>query len=138
MKKYLSLLFSPFLVACSSVKKGGVVLDYDMFQNKMIEFENLFSSEVVDYYIYIYSPDCGHCESIKQDVLEVVSLRDNIALLEFSEVIPISTSIDSTIGASDVSDISILGTPTMLEIYKNVLVQNVAGASPIINLLSTL
>ena len=138
MKKYLSLLFLPFLVACSSVKKGGVILDYDMFQNKMIEFENLFSSEVIDYYIYIYSPNCGHCESIKQDVLEVVSLRDNIALLEFSEVIPISTSIDSTIGASNVSDISILGTPTMLEIYKNVLVQNVAGASPIINLLSTL
>ena len=138
MKKYLSLLFLPFLVACSSVKKGGVILDYDMFQNKMIEFENLFSFEVVDYYIYIYSPNCGHCESIKQDVLEVVSLRDNIALLEFSEVIPISTSIDSTIGASDVSDISILGTPTMLEIYKNVLVQNVAGASPIINLLATL
>ena len=127
MKRYLSVLFLPFLIACTQPKP----LDYDSLSNKMISYQELFNQNQEDYYVYIFSYSCGHCEGFKEEILPIIYNNRNMYLLEYSKDIKVSSYVDDTIGASSIDDVYILGTPTLLEIKDGILVTNVAGKTEI-------
>ncbi len=134
MKRYLSLLFFPFLIGC----KEQIPLDYDSFQERMIEYQDLFEQDFDNYYVYIYSNHCGHCEDFKEEILQVFKNNENMYLIKYSNKIETSSRIDDTIGSTSIENVHILGTPTLMEIYKGVLVTNVAGKTDIRKIVSSL
>ena len=109
-----------------------VIYDYDVVQDKMIDWNNLFSIEKDKYSVYIYSTRCGHCNEIKQDVISHALNDDSFYFVEYNQSIPITDNIEPTIGKSSVEDISILGTPTLLVIENKILIKNIAGAKAIL------
>ena len=140
MKKRISLLTLTLLSACSNQLTSNdftktVTYDYEDFVERTISFDNLFGFELDDYYVYIYSKTCSHCENIKQEVLSFVNDYECMYLLPYSKEIPISEDVETTIGATSIEAVSILGTPTLLEIKDHALIINVAGENKIITTL---
>ena len=92
------------------------------------------------YLVFFYSPTCNHCEEIIEDVQEFA--RSEIVKLyylnikEQDEKIPVSNEIKSTIGVSDISDLFIAGTPTIIEVFEGVVKDNVAGKEACLTLLN--
>ena len=134
MKRLLILLFLPFLIGCKQQKP----LDYDSFPDRVIGFKELFNQNHDDYYVYIFSYSCGHCEDFKEEVLNIIKNNETMYLVKYSKEIKISSNVDNTIGAKSVEEVSILGTPTLLEIRDRTLVTNVAGKTEIRKIVSSL
>ena len=109
-----------------------IAYDYDVVQEKMIMWNDLFSIEKEKYSTYIYSTRCGHCNEIKQEVISHALNDDSFYFVEYNQNIPITDNVESTIGKSSVEDISILGTPTLLVIENKILIKNIAGAKAIL------
>ena len=141
----LFLLVLPLLAGCHQTESKLIVeeeettLDYSDFEDLNLEWKNLFSPAKSQYFVYIYSISCGHCNHIKKEVLEYVNVnKESFYLIEFSGDIPTKTNVAETIGKEKVEEISILGTPTLLAVTNWTLSLNIAGEKEIINYLSGL
>ena len=142
MKRALLLMiFSMLFMGCSrstkqisiSTSEEVAQYDYDAIKEKTIIWNDLFIVEKETYCTYIYSKTCAHCNEIKQDIISYGLNHDNLYFIEFNKSIPISESIEDTIGKSNVEEISILGTPTLLVIEKGILIKNIAGGKAILD-----
>lgn len=105
--------------------------DYDEIADQIISWENIFSINQDDHYCYIFSTRCSHCNNIKNLVIETALETDNYYFVLFDSTIPISGNVENTIGATSYSDVSILGTPTLLRIENSMLTMNIAGEKQI-------
>lgn len=139
------LLFLPLLAGCQTDQQTShqydsqTVLDYDDFTDNKIEWKDLFSPAKSQYFVYIYSISCGHCNQIKEEVLTFVSAhKESFYLIEFSAAVTLTNNVAETIGKEKVEEIFILGTPTLLEISNWVLTVNIAGEKDILNFLRNL
>ena len=134
----------PLLAGCistnnSSKNSDDTKLDYSDFEELKIEWKDLFLPAKSQYFAYIYSFSCSHCEHIKEDVLDTINtLKDYFYLIEYSEEVPIVTNASETIGKERIEEVGILGTPTLLEISNGFLALNIAGESEITTYLSFL
>ena len=72
--KKITFLFFITLTSCFSNEKDDVQKEYQYndFPSSIIEYENVFDQEEVNYLVYIYSLNCRHCQQIKNDVLSFV------------------------------------------------------------------
>lgn len=143
--KLLTLLLCPLLIGCSTSPKEAVIpveqnaLDYTDFPNLYLEWKNLFLPAKSQYFIYIYSISCLHCAHIKKEVLGTIKGKEELFyLMEYSEDIPISTNTSETIGKEKIDEVSILGTPTLIEITNHYVGLNIAGEKEIIEYLELL
>ena len=110
--------------------------DYDEIEGKTILWNQLFEQEQNHYYSYIYSPRCGHCNEIKQEVIDYGLKHDDFYFILYSNDIPVDYEIETTIGKTDINDVFILGTPSLIEIKNSVVINNVAGSNSILMTLS--
>ena len=143
--KTLFLLLSAILLlnGCARSKTESISMselitstyDYSDLNDKKITWESIFSYGDDRYFVYIYSEECGHCNEIKQTIIEYSKTNEYFYFLEYSSNIPILDSVDETIGQSDYEKIGILGTPTLLVFENGVLVENIAGSKAIIDTL---
>lgn len=141
----LLLLLFPLLAGCSTTKPEASksveekALDYTDFTHLNLEWKNLFLPAKSQYFVYIYSISCLHCAHIKKEVLETI--RDNeelFYLMEYSDEIPISSNASETIGKEKLDEVSIMGTPTLLEITNHYVGMNIAGEKEIVTYLQFL
>ncbi len=140
--KKLFLLASMFsLISCSgeeavSESSESSEHTYEEVSHLQIEWNDIFYVDEIYYLVYIYSEYCGHCKSMKNSIIDyALNPAKPLYFLQFSNEIPTSTNVENTIGATDVSEVSILGTPTLLEIYNKKLTSNIAGTSEICSFL---
>ena len=122
-------------VSCSKSSKesiSSIIYDYDLTQDKTIEWNNLFNQNPDFYYVYVYSPKCGHCNDIKQDVISYSLDKDNFYFVLFDTNVPTSEFYLDCVGSKDVKDVSIAGTPSLLTIENHILIKNIAGSNAII------
>ncbi len=128
-----------FLCSCFGTPSNNKqIFTYDDFKDKNIKWENLLDQEGNDYLVYIYSEFCGHCEQIKQDVLNYLNSHiDSIYLINYQKDIQICSNIESTIESKDTSQICILGTPTLLKIINKKLEMNIGGKNNILEYLNS-
>ena len=146
MRHFLPLfIVTPLLAGCTSnerpliISEGRESINYSDFADIKLKWENLFSPAKSQYFVYIYSISCGHCENIKPIVLDYIdNEKDWFYILEYSSDIPISTNVKGTIGKRDVSQVSILGTPTLLQVTNKYVSLNIAGEKDILQFLEYL
>lgn len=123
------------IVSCSKSNKesiSSIIYDYDLTQDKTIEWNDLFNQNQDFYYVYVYSPKCSHCNDIKQDVISYSLDKDNFYFVLFDTNIPTSEFYLDCLGSKDVKDVSIAGTPSLLAIENHILIKNIAGSNAII------
>ena len=121
------------------VEEEQTDLDYSYFEDLQLEWKNLFSPAKSHYFVYIYSISCDHCNHIKKEVLEFVSMnKESFFLIESTGDIKTKNNVSETIGKEKIEEIYILGTPTLLAITNWSLSLNIAGENEILNYLSGL
>lgn len=146
MKKlFVPLLFSLLISGCSFTKveatndKGNKGRDYSDYVDLQLEWKNLFLPAKSQYFVYIYSISCQHCNNIKQDVLTAVDeYRDWFYLIQYSSEIKTNSNVVDTIGKDLIEEVYILGTPTLLEISNHYVALNIAGEKDILSYLKLL
>ena len=127
-----------FLSSDSPFNNNGSVCDrfnsndYQDIEDLKIKWKDILSVQKNRYYVYIFSPHCGHCLEIR-DIVIHYSRCGQVPLLfvEESKEIPFGNEIKETIGATSIEQLWILGYPSLLEIKKGTVIMNIAGASEI-------
>jgi hypothetical protein len=106
--------------------------DYQDIEDLKIKWKDILSVQKNHYYVYVFSPHCGHCLEIR-DIVIHYSRCGQVPLLfvEESKEIPFGNEIKETIGATSIEQLWILGYPSLLEIKKGTVIMNIAGASEI-------
>ena len=134
-KLIVSLACLSYLTGCN--KNQEKTLDYSDFENRKITWNEALNTANQAYFLYIYSNYCSHCQEIKSDIFAFL-LKDKypMYIIEYSKEIPVSYDVEFTIGSSDLSSISIKGTPTLIHIVYGKVVNNLAGTHEIISYLS--
>ena len=112
------------------MSKNAFSENKEVIDNKILWFDCLKQNE--DHYlVFFYSETCSHCHEIMGDVIAFSEAK--ILKIYFSDIkesdqrIPISNDLDSTIGIDEVEDLTIAGTPTIIEVLDSALVANVPG-----------
>ena len=135
MKKLLFCLLCSMLIGCSNSKNtaDSLSLDYQDFEAQHIEWSTIFDIPQDAYLIYIYSPYCGHCKDIKDEVLSFANENKEVFyFVVYSNEITVLNNTEPIIGKSSYQDVGILGTPTLFFINNHVLVDVFTGSQEII------
>lgn len=112
--------------------------EYENVLEYHIEWKNMLSLDG-EYYAYIYSPTCGHCREIKQDIIEArLSHGINVYYIKYNKDINIVDNGDELIDKDSIDDLGILGTPSMFEINNHKVKGYYAGKTAIIETLTNL
>lgn len=110
--------------------------EYSEVSNKIIDFDACFEINEEDYYVYIFSPFCGHCRRIQNPVIEfALSELFPIYFVYYTEEIKVVNDVTSTIGVSSISGLAILGVPTLIYIEDKIVKLNIAGADKILTII---
>lgn len=138
-KKLLSLTFIllTLLSSCSITNHSDLIYeDYNQLEEYQITWRDLFLQSNSEYFVYIYSLSCLHCQNIKEEVISfVISEKYPTYLIEYTKDIPISNNVEDCIGSSSYVEVTIKGTPSLLQIKNGYLILNVAGSKEILSVL---
>lgn len=142
-KLLLTLAMFATLLSCSPSKNTSFSLntsgEVDILALYQIAWEQLFAQQAENYLVYIYSETCYNCHAIEEEIIAFAF--EGITSIFFVDIknqinhIPITDELESSYGATFYQDVSILGTPTIIEILKGVLIANVAGTETVLALL---
>ena len=135
MKKLFLCLLPLALLGCQKVFTSSEMLslNYSDFEDNHIEWSEIFNFPLDSYYIYIYSPTCGHCKDIKEYVLQFAYLNiESFYFVTYSSEITAITNVESIIGKDDYQDVGIVGTPTLFLIENHILSNVFTGSKEII------
>jgi predicted bacteriocin transport accessory protein len=134
------LFFSSILVFAIVFSSCQNKLDFPLYPQheysevslKIIPYEDSFSKDENSYLIYIFSYSCGHCLEIKNMMIEfVINEKKPTYFIIFNSEIELASDVSSTIGASSIEELSILGVPTLINIEDGKVAFNVAGVKAI-------
>ena len=111
----------------SSNKSSAV----DVFTLHQVSWEQIFAQQEENYLVYIYGGRCNSCQLITEEVT-TFALAGFLPLLfvnsdDPENDIPRTRDAESSYGATSYQDVSILGIPTIIEIFKGVLIAIIAG-----------
>lgn len=140
MKKILKSILFVFtlLLSCSTKTDSSISMekDYDSYIYLHIKWEEIFKQFETHYLIYVYSASCGHCNEIKNEVLCFIDLNIiPVYLIVFEKGIPISNKEESKIGISSIDELSIIGTPSLIDIEEGIVKNNLGGSNKILDYL---
>lgn len=140
----LPVLMMATLLSCSPGQVGESSTmsqsEIDIVNEQQITWEQLFIPSEDHYLVFFYSHACENCREIKDEVIAFA--LDDIVPMYFIDIknsqndIPITSDVESSYGASEIEEVSILGVPTLIEIYEGYIVCNVAGKDHCLTLLN--
>ena len=133
MKKITLFLF-PLLISCNSasplqVKDEPKMIEYP---DSFIAWGGLFDKTEESYFVYIFAYDCYYCNELKSKVVDFYNKSQvHVYFCEYSKSIPIDHNIEATIGLSNIDNMFIKGTPTLILIKNKSVTFNVAGKADV-------
>ena len=130
---YLAPLFSLF--GCSQQNETKVQEtetlvvnhDYDEVGDYELMWDTMFDVETEQYYVYIYSTTCSHCEDLKNYIIEKAISNKNIYFVKGSSKDQIGNTANKQKYAENPGDIWILGYPSLIQISRKKCTKNLAG-----------
>jgi hypothetical protein len=100
---------------------------YDEVREYELLWETMFDVDSPQYYVYIYSITCNHCEELKIYIIEKALTNKNIYFIKGSNKDQIGNDPNSSKFAENPGDIWILGYPSLLQITDHKCTKNLAG-----------
>ena len=108
--------------------------DYSEISDKKLNWNEMFSVNYKQYFVYFYSLGCHHCNELKNDIIEfALNGQEHIYFIQESIDFVISDNIDNTIGISSIENMAILGFPSLVYINNSRVMENIGGISKIRN-----
>lgn len=135
MKKCLYVWTTMLLVSCPGQENSTPSMNYtyDQIETLLIPWGGLFEVEEEHYMAFVFSKSCQHCLAIEDTVVGYALSEAKPALffIEATPTIPKGIDIASTLGATSVDEMYILGWPSLLEIQNGTLVAHLVGEKAI-------
>ena len=128
---FVSLTSLAIVVSCSPTRETtnnkNIVEQEEIIKNKEIPWLEALDQEENHYIIFVYSETCGHCHDMMDEIIDFA--KSDILVTYFINTrkneVPISREIIEN--TTDITELSILGTPTILEIESKTVIKNIAG-----------
>ena len=122
MKKLLVVLISLLVLSLSACREIYVELDYlDFPDNTITSYEAAENEQSNKYIVYYYSANCGHCLTVKPDILDFFNDFDTLPFYIFNIT-----------DAPDVSGLEeFIGTPTVFVMSDGVVSESYIGSDNI-------
>ncbi|MDD3349063.1 MAG: hypothetical protein PHD85_05375 [Bacilli bacterium] len=129
-------LFATLILLCSSschnFEDNDHLYDYVDFDYLQIQWEDFFSQEENNYYVYFYSEQCNYCELFKIEILNFISITNKkFFLLSYKPEIPIHKDVEMTIGAASLDGMWFGGTPSLILLENKTVKINILGVENI-------
>ena len=135
MKKCLYVWTTMLLVSCPVQENStpSINYSYDQIETLLIPWGGLFEVEADHYMALVFSKSCQHCLAIEDTVVGYALSETSTPLffIEATATIPKGKDIASTLGATSIDEMYILGWPSLLEIQNGTLVAHLAGEKAI-------
>ena len=131
-------LMTLLLVGCSKHKEAKATeYDYSDVAYLTICWNDILYVDSLEYFAYIYSPTCGHCCEIKQEVISYALANEgSLYFVPFNKDIPIINDRTIPIEKDKVEDLGIVGTPSMFLVVNHVVKENYVGKKEIVSTLT--
>ena len=128
---FVSLTSLAIVVSCSPIRETtnnkNIVEQEEIIKNKEIPWLEALNQEENHYITFVYSETCGHCHDMMDEIIDFA--KSGILVTYFINTrkneVPISREIIEN--TTDITELSILGTPTILEIESKTVIKNIAG-----------
>ena len=132
--KPLLLPISMLLVGCTpTIEKSHFNYDYVDVKEATISWSNIFLQKEDQYSVYFYSPTCGHCAEIKQDILAYYfESIETLYFVQTDEDTKFGSKTD-LIGVNDIDSFHIFGTPFLINIKDHSVLKYYAGVNSILS-----
>ena len=136
---FVSLTSLAIVVSCSPSSKTtnnkNVIEQEEIIKNQSISWFDALNQKENNYIIFVYSETCGYCHDMMDEIIDFAKSEILVTYFINSQIykVPISNEIKENI--ADINQLSILGTPTILEIDNKIVVNNIAGIDKCLNFL---
>ena len=133
--KFLSLLLVVAFTSCSPANSEPVSKntssEYNIVDEQEIFLEDALSQEEEKYIIFFHSETCTQCQQIIEDVkafaIENILKTYFLNTTKPTNQVTIVPKDEVTVGVSDVNNLVIAGTPTIIEVENGVTTKNIPG-----------
>lgn len=108
--------------------------DYREINHLRIFWSQIFLVEEDNYYVYLFSPTCSHCNQIKNRMIEY-ALNPTIPLyfVQESTSVEINDSKANDLNVDNLDDLGIRGYPTLLNLVNHAVIKHLSGVTQILN-----
>ena len=136
---FVSLTSLAIVVSCSpsreTTNNKNVIEQEEIIKNQSISWFDALNQKENNYIVFVYSETCGYCHDMMDEIIDFAKSEILVTYFINSQIykVPISNEIKENI--ADINQLSILGTPTILEIDNKIVVNNIAGIDKCLNFL---
>ena len=136
---FVSLTSLAIVVSCSpsreTTNNKNVIEQEEIIKNQSISWLDALNQKENNYIIFVYSETCGYCHDMIDEIIDFAKSEILVTYFINSQIykVPISNEIKENI--ADINQLSILGTPTIIEIDNKIVVNNIAGIDKCLNFL---
>ncbi len=136
---FVSLTSLAIVVSCSpsreTTNNKNVIEQEEIIKNQSISWFDALNQKENNYIIFVYSETCGYCHDMMDEIIDFAKSEILVTYFINSQIykVPISNEIKENI--ADINQLSILGTPTIIEIDNKIVVNNIAGIDKCLNFL---
>lgn len=135
-----SLATLAIVASCSPAKDATINKNTYSEQEIVIQHQipwlDLFNQIEENYLVFVYSEKCGHCHDMIDEI--VAFANDDILPTYFVDTLQnkVPITINNEIGMTTIEEVSIAGTPTIIEILNNTVVSNIPGVDDCLSFLN--
>ena len=134
MKKLTSLIIPVFLITgCEPSQAIKVEHNYHEIKDHLIPWEDVFSQEEHDYLVYFYSERCGHCNSIKNDVISYYLTTEETMYFVCTDIDAVFGSQSDLTGIDNITDFYIFVIPFLARLVEYAISKYYVGSSAILD-----
>ena len=136
---FVSLTSLAIVASCSPIRETtnnkNVIEQEEIIKNQSISWFDALNQKENNYIVFVYSETCGYCHDMMDEIIDFAKSEILVTYFINSQIykVPISNEIKENI--ADINQLSILGTPTILEIENKIVVNNIAGIDKCLNFL---
>ena len=134
MKNLTSLILPVFvLTGCQANPKPEVKHNYYEIKDSLIPWDHVFAQSENNYLVYFYSERCGHCNSIKNEVISYYLTTEETMYFVCTDIDAVFGSQTDLTGINNITDFYIFGTPFLARLVEHAISIYYVGASAILD-----
>ena len=119
------------VVACSPVvdttNEEKRYEDCTIIQSHQIAWPDVLNQKENNYIVFFYSETCGYCHEMLNEIVDFANSDILETYFVNCSTNKVTISEDYGIGISNIEELSIKGTPSIIEVFDKVVVANVPG-----------
>ena len=136
----VSLTTLAIVASCSPAKDVTIIKNTYSEQEIVIENQipwlDILKQEESNYIVFVYSEKCAHCHDMIDEIVDFAN--NDILKTYFVDTLQndIPITINNEIGMSEIEEVSIVGTPTIIEVEKGIVMSNIPGIDDCLSFLN--